>query len=269
MKNRVTIGNMPELPYSIEEALNRLRINISFLGNDIRKIMVISTMPNEGKSFVTMQLWHQMAQAGVSSVLVDADMRKSVMADKYDIKLEGKGKILGTSGFLANDCFLEDAILHTELENGDLLPNIDNVVNPSLLLDSSRFQEMLEELAKQYRYVFVDSPPLNQVSDGERIGNLCDGAILVVRGGVTSRTMVKNSIRQLERAGCPLLGIVLNRVEGARGGYYYKKYGGRYYGRYGKYGKYYGKYGYGKYGGYGEYGKYGEYSDYYYYGGKN
>lgn len=60
--NEVTIGNMPTLPYAVEEAVNRLRINISFLGSDIKKIMVISTMPDEGKSFVTMQLWRQMAE---------------------------------------------------------------------------------------------------------------------------------------------------------------------------------------------------------------
>lgn len=52
--SKVTMANFPELPYAVEEAVNRLRININFLGNDIRKIMVVSTMPNEGKSFVTM-----------------------------------------------------------------------------------------------------------------------------------------------------------------------------------------------------------------------
>ena len=97
-----------------------------------------------------------------------------------------------------------------------------------------RFEEMLAYMEEKYRYVFIDSPPLSLVSDGERIGNLCDGAILVVRGGVTSKHLVKNSIRQLERAGCPLLGIVLNRVEGAKSGYYSKRYGSKYYG-----GKYY------------------------------
>lgn len=54
--NEVVIGNMPSLPYAVEEAVNRLRININFLGSDIKKIMVISTLPDEGKSFVTMQL---------------------------------------------------------------------------------------------------------------------------------------------------------------------------------------------------------------------
>ena len=80
------------------------------------------------------------------------------------------------------------------------------------------------------------------MSDGERIGNLCDGAILVVRGGETPKGMVKHSLMQLERAGCPLLGVVLNRVQGGGSGYYYKKYGGSYYG-----GHYYGsEYYYGK-----------------------
>ena len=80
-------------------------------------------------------------------------------------------------------------------------------------------------------YVFIDAPPLNLVSDGERMGHLCDGAILVVRAGVTSKKLVKNCIGQLERAGCPILGLVLNRVEGARGGYYTKRYGNYYYGK--------------------------------------
>ena len=90
---------------------------------------------------------------------------------------------------------------------------------------------------------------MHLVSDGEKIGSLCDGAILVVRGGFTQKKMVRNSIRQLERAGCPVLGIVLNRVGGNRGSYYYKKYGGK-------------KYGYGY--GYGYYGSNSKGNEYYY-----
>lgn len=240
--NKLLIENLPELPYATLEAVNRLRINISFLGKDIRKIMLISTMPNEGKSFVAMQLWHQMAETGTTTMFLDADLRKSVMTEKYQIKGEQEKKIRGTSHCLANDYPFEEAIYHTKWENADILPNVDNVINPSMLIESARFEELLEYTAEKYRYVFVDSPPLSLVSDGERIGNLCDGAILVVRGAVTSKNAVKNSIRQLQRAGCPLLGIVLNRVGGARGGYYYKRYGGRkyYYGSHHYYGsKYY------------------------------
>ena len=85
MNTKAIIGVQPELPYSVEEAINRLRINVSFFGRDIRKIMVVSSEPNEGKSFVAMSLWKQMALAGEKTILIDADLRKSVMVKKYGI----------------------------------------------------------------------------------------------------------------------------------------------------------------------------------------
>ena len=102
---------------------------------------------------------------------------------------------------------------------------------------SRKLTEMLDYMEKNYRYVFIDVPPLGLVSDAERIGSLCDGAVLCVRGGLTSRSIVRNSIRQLERAGCPLLGIVLNRVGSGAGGYYHKYYGKKYYYKDGYYSK--------------------------------
>ena len=234
MNTRATIGLVPELPYAVEEAVNRLRINVSFLGSDIRRIMIISSEPNEGKSFIAMQLWRQMAIAGEKTILVDADMRNSVLAETYEIKREDGKELWGLSHYLSDNRKLEDCVLTTDIPTGDLLPNANNIVNPSMLLESARFGALIEQLAEEYRYVFVDAPPLGLVSDAERIGNLCDGAILSVRCGVTQKGIIRNSIAQLERAGCPLLGFVLNRA-GVAG----KKYYGRYYGKY--YGEYYGK----------------------------
>ena len=228
MNTKAVIGVTPELPYSVEEAINRLRINVSFLGADIRKIMIISSEPNEGKSFIAMSLWKQMALAGEKTILVDADMRKSVMVENYQITREDGKEVWGLSHYLSDNKKLEDCILTTDYENGDLLPNANNIVNPSMLLESARFGQLLDDLAKEYRYVFLDVPPLGLVSDAERVGNICDGAILTVRSGVTPKGIIKSSIQQLERAGCPLLGIVLNRV-GAGGSKYYGKYYGRYY----------------------------------------
>ena len=238
MNTKAVIEVIPELPYTIEEAMNRLRINVNFLGSDIRKIMVVSSEPNEGKSFIAMYLWRQMASAGEKSILVDVDLRKSVMVDTYRISREDGKELWGTTHYLSDNKALEDCILTTYLENGDLLPNVNNVVNPSMLLESSRFAGLLDILGQHYRYVFLDVPPMGLVSDAELIGNLCDGALLVVRAGMTSRSIIRNSIAQLERAGCPLLGVILNRA-GAGGGKY-----GKYYGKYGKYYKeeyYYGR----------------------------
>ena len=235
------LNNMPQLPYAMEEAINRLRVNVNFLGNNIRKIMLVSAMINEGKSTVSMHLWRQMAESGIRSVLLDADLRKSVISDQYDIQIKGSKSVVkhsdrknlfGTSHYLSGDGPLEEVIYKTQFASGDIIPNFNNIINPSLLLESDRFKDMLDQLADQYRFVFVDAPPLNLVSDGERLGHYCDGAILIVHAGVTSKRLIRNCIGQLERAGCPLLGIVLNRVEGGRPGYYNKHYGKYYYGKY-------------------------------------
>jgi capsular exopolysaccharide synthesis family protein len=250
--NLVEFGNTPVLPYSIQEAVNRLRVNISFLGNDVRKIMIISSEPNEGKSFIAINLWNQMAEAGEKTILIDSDMRNSTFVRTYDLKRQDGKELLGTSHYLAGNASFQDVVGHTIYGYGDIMPNVENIINPSMLLEKEIYGTMLDQLAQHYRYVFIDAPPLGIVSDGEKIGNLCDGAILCVRCGVTPKSVVKESVRQLERAGCPLIGIILNRVDESKGGYYGRKYGR--YGRYGRYGKY-GRYGYGYgYGGY--YGNY-------------
>lgn len=238
-ENVIEFGNTPQLPYSVEEAINRLRINISFLGSDVRKIMIVSSEPNEGKSFLALNLWNQMAEAGEKTVLIDADMRNSTLYNKYDLKREDGREMKGTSHYLAGNATLDEVIVHTKYGYGDLLPNVENIINPSMLLETSKFSELLDALARHYRYVFIDAPPLGLVSDGEKIGNFCDGAIMCVRGGITPRGVVRDSVRQLERAGCPLLGIVLNRVNESKSGYYKSYYGKKYGSRYGKYGEYY------------------------------
>lgn len=236
---KAVMDDLPELPYAVEEAINRLRVNLSFLGSDIKTIMVTSTMPNEGKSFVSLHLWRQLAQAGIPTLFVDIDLRKSVMVEKYCIHREDGKTMNGTSYYLANKIPLSEVVFQSDIPNGYIIPNVDNVINPSMLLESNRFKSMIAHIRDTFRYVIVDVPPLNLVSDGEKIASLCDGSILVVRGGDTPKAMIKNSVNQIERAGCPLLGIVLNRVKGSGSGYYYKKYGGKYYGKYGKEGYYY------------------------------
>ena len=234
-ENMVEFGLTPQLPYSIQEAINRLRINISFLGSDVRRIMIVSSEPNEGKSFLALNLWNQMAEAGEKTLMIDADMRNSNLVKKYDLKrLDGK-ELKGTSHLLAGNATMDEVLVHTKYGDGDLILNIENLVNPSMLLETELFGKLLDKMAEHYRYVFVDAPPLGLVSDAERIGNLCDGAILCVRSAMTPKGVVRESVRQLERAGCPLLGIVLNRVNESKGGY------GKY-GKYGHYGRYYSSY---------------------------
>ena len=162
---KIIMSVKPELPYAIEEAINRLRINVNFLGKDVRKIMIVSSAPNEGKSFITFSLWKQMAAAGVKTVLIDGDMRNSTLVEKYGIKRSDGQEVKGLSHYLSGDEELDEVLFHTEIESGDILPNAENIINPSMLLDNRKFKDLLKAMGEQYRYVFVDAPPLGMVSN--------------------------------------------------------------------------------------------------------
>lgn len=232
----LTVSNIGELPYGAEEALNRLRVNVGFCGDMFKKIIVTSSVPNEGKSFISTNLWRMLAEGGTRTILVDADMRKSVLRTRHQLSYNGK-EMLGLTHYLAGKAELDEVIYETNLENGYLLPTANVVMNPALLLQSDRFTGLLDSLKKQFDCVLVDTPPLSSVADGDLIASHCDGGLLVVRSGSTPRGLVSASLKQLERSGCELMGVVLNRVEMKKNPYYYK------YSRYGYYSNYYYYYG--------------------------
>ncbi len=235
---KLLLSNFSELPYNVEEALNRLRVNFGFIGTEYKKIIITSSTPNEGKSFVAFNLWRMLAEAGKKVILVDADIRKSVLRNRYKIT-GGKNGYQGLAFYLAGQAEMEDIIYATNVENGFMIPISYTVSNPAILLQSERFEKLLNSLAEVFDYVLVDTPPLSAVADGDLIASHRDGAIFVVRGGVTPRKLIASSLKQLENANCKLLGTVLNRVEASNSSYYYRynkgKYGGDYY--YSSYGK--------------------------------
>ena len=222
-----------DMPYAAEEALNRLRVNIKFCGKNTKKIVITSSVPNEGKSTVSVRLWKLLSEAGFPTVLVDVDLRKSEIQKKYQVE----GIKEGLNHFLSGLAEYEDVVYETNIPNGHIVPVTRLLENPSALLEDPRLGELLDRLAEDYRYVIIDTPPLDNISDGALIASMSDGAVLVVRCGETSKALVRQSLQQLDRVGCPVLGTVLNRAEIRSGAY--KKY----YNRYGKkYGDYYGAY---------------------------
>ena len=228
---------IPELQFSAEEALNRLRVNVRFSGASTKKIMITSSIPNEGKSHICVYLWKMLAEAGYKTVLIDADLRKSVLRDELQFKTDSQ-QLYGMDYYLAGMARADQIIYKTNVENGYFIPCVNLLENPSPLLEDPRLKQLLDRLSTVFDYIIIDTPPLISVSDGAIIGAMCDGSILVVRSGFTPKTLVKQSLHQLERAGVRLLGTVLNGVETAHHGY------GRYYnGYYNKYYKYYKSYG--------------------------
>ncbi|MDY5496651.1 MAG: CpsD/CapB family tyrosine-protein kinase [Anaerobutyricum sp.] len=215
-----------ELPYAAEEALNRLRVNIKFCGKNTKKILVTSSTPDEGKSTVSSHLWKMLAEAGFPTVYVDCDLRKSVVKNRYNIS----GIDSGIDYFLSGQAEYEDIVYETNYENGYWVPVLNNLENPSALLEDPRMKELLDHLSEDFRFVIIDTPPLALVSDGALLASLSDGAILVIRCGETPKSVIRQSLQQIQRVNCPLLGTVLNHGEVA---------GGAYGKRYSKYGEYY------------------------------
>lgn len=233
--NKLSLELEKELPYAVQEALDRLRVNFGFCGKEFKKVMITSSVPDEGKSFTSVHLWRMLAEAGNKVVLIDGDIRRSMLRRTYHITTE-EPDFLGLAHYLAGQAEAEDVLYATNIENGYLIPNAYTIFNPALLLQNDRLEKLINRLAEKFDYVFIDTPPLSNVSDGELIASICDGALVVVRSGVTPRSLIATTFKQLERANCRVMGTVLNCVQREQNKYYYKKYS--------KYGYGYG-YGYG------------------------
>lgn len=234
---KLEITKLPQLPFDVSEALNQLRVNLSFCGSEVKTVMVTSSLPNEGKSFIAMQLWKMTAELGIPTLLIDCDFRKSELRSKYGFSLSGQAT--GGVHYLAGKAELDDVIYETNVPNGYIIPVAKTVSNPTILLENPRFDAMIEKCREKFSMIIVDTPPLGSVADALNVATHCDGTVLVVRSGQTPRKIVGDSVQLLRRTEVPLLGVVLNRAEisGKSNMYYYH--------RYYKSGYYYGGYGYG------------------------
>ena len=213
--------------YLYNEAIKTLRTNIQFCGSSIKVILLTSSMPDEGKSDVAMALAQSLAQIGKKTVFVDADIRKSILAARYQLERE----IYGLSQYLSGQKYLEDILYHTSSEHLDIIFAGPYSPNPAELLEEVIFTKMLEDLRVNYDFVIIDTPPMANLIDGAIVARYCDGAVLVIESGAISYRLEQKVKNQIEKSGCRILGAVLNKVD-FRADRYYEGYGK--YSRYGK-----------------------------------
>ncbi len=187
-----------------------------------RTILVTSPERGDGKTTCASNLAISIAQASRRVLLIDADMR----APMQDLIFSMNGRV-GLGNVLQGKDELESAIRHTGIEHLDLLPAGVAGRNPSELLNSQRFLDLLDLLAEKYDHVVIDSPPLLAVTDARIIAASADATVLVLRAGKSNRKLSELSIDGLVSVGAKLLGAVVNDV---------KRRGYRYYGSYGRYG---------------------------------
>ena len=144
------------LNYECDEAFKALRTNLQFCGDDKKVIVFTSCTPDEGKSTVVHYLAMSLANTGKSVLLIDGDLRKSVMAGNYSIPAQLKG----LSHFLSGQVELEEVLCKTDIETLNVILAGPMPPNPSELLAGDTFQKMIEAARESYDYVLIDCPPL-------------------------------------------------------------------------------------------------------------
>ena len=224
-RSAVIQGNI-KVDYSASEAVNMICSSITFAGKTMKEIAVTSSEAGNGKTFVALQTAAEMARRGKKTLLIDADLRKSVMQARYNIELYGGN--LGLAHYLSGQCGLDSAIYATNIPNLFLLPVGRNVATPLPLLTNDDFSQMMQTLAQDYDFVLVDTPPIGMVVDGAEIAQRCDGSILVLEYNHTTIRSLRTMEKLLEQAGSPILGCVINKVavKGlGKSHYYYYQYG--------------------------------------------
>ncbi len=187
------------------ESLRRIRTNLQFVDVDhpARTIVITSSMPGEGKSTLTCDLAVTLAEAGRTVVVVDADFRASRIGDYLGLE-----SAVGLTSVLIGHASLEEALQPCGRHGMTVLTSGPTPPNPSELLASRYVVDLLELLAARFDVVLVDTPPLLPVTDAAILASRCDGAVLVVRHGKSTKHEVKESVNALEAVSARLLGTV-------------------------------------------------------------
>ena len=219
----------------INEAFRVLRTNIEFVteGNGHNIIALTSFNPGSGKSFLTINIALSLAIKDKKVLVIDGDFRHASLSAFINSPKRGFANYLAHQVDSVKDLICQDEFYKhlSVLPVGTLPPN------PTELIATSLFSQTVEELAKEYDYVFIDCPPVDIVADTQIIGKCTDRVIFVVRAGLFQKSMLSELQNIYNEERFKNLTLVLNGTEGADGTYSYgKRYGYRYGYGYGYYG---------------------------------
>lgn len=207
-------------PFAVKEAYKAARTNLMFMfaEHERKCVSVTSSFPGEGKTTTCANIAISFAQTGAKTVVIDADLRKPRMHRMFS--LPSSPGITDVLGSFANP---EDAIYKTNYENLYAIPAGTIPPNPAELLASQSMKHLLDSLIDDYgfEYVFIDTPPINMVTDAAVVSQSLVGSIVVVKSGETNKESLKSAVLALEQAGVNILGFILNDVSLDRYSYKY------------------------------------------------
>ena len=229
MKTRKELIAQRDPKSPISEVFRTLRTNIQFMDTSkkMKTLLLTSTFPGEGKSWVSSNLAVTFAQAGKKVILIDADMRKG---RQYTIF--GVSPRPGLSNYLSEidierpeETDISMYLQKTEVENLLLMPAGNVPPNPSELLSSTNMRNLLELLKSMYDLVLLDGTPSMIVSDSIALSTMVDSTILIAENKVSKINELKKTKRQIQDVGGKIMGVILNKSDVQHNKYYGKGYG--------------------------------------------
>ncbi len=238
-----------EYPRSnMAEEFRRIRIKLDFIGKGAAPsiITVTSAMPGDGKTFCALNIASVFSIASKKTVLLGLDLRKPGLT-----RILGKQNQPGLTDCLIGNAKLEDVV--TRYNNLDIVLSGTIPPNPSEIIMSKEFADLMERLKREYDVIVMDTPPVGLVSDAYQLAQQSSATVFVIRQDFTVKEVLKDTLRSIKENGITNTALIMNDINNTKTRYGY----GYGYGNYGRYGKYarYGRYGYGvdkPYGGYAE-----------------
>lgn len=222
MKNELIVEKRPKS--TISEDIRTIRTNLEFsLVDDAKTIMITSSVPGEGKSFISSNLAAAFAQNNKKTLLIDCDMRLGRAHKIFEVS--NKKGLSNLIIKLDDDTAYEEYIQKTDVKNLFVLPRGMVPPNPSELLSSKRFVKLIKDLKKVFDHIILDSVPVNGLSDALVISKVADKVIIVSKYGKTDIADLENTKKSLDNVGANLAGVVINSVPKARskyGNYYFE-----------------------------------------------
>ncbi|EPJ9145281.1 polysaccharide biosynthesis tyrosine autokinase [Acinetobacter baumannii] len=179
-------------------------------------IMIAGPSPEVGKSFISTNLATIFAQSDKRVLLIDADMRRGYMHKYFDVDVKP-----GLSEFLSGQADLQKVLHKTQVANLDVITRGKSPTNPSEILSSNQFKELLEQLQSQYDHIIIDTPPVLAVTDGIIISQYTRVNLIVARYAKSQMKELELTVNRFEQAGVKVNGFILNDIQRASADYGY------------------------------------------------
>lgn len=200
------------------ESLRSMRTAIHFALSSAKNniIMISGPAPELGKSFISINLATILAQSQKRVLLIDADLRRGYMHKYFNYDTQP-----GLAEYLNGQQPLESIVRNTEVENLNIMSRGKSPSNPSELLGTAKFAEMLQDLSSQYDHILIDTPPVLAVTDGIIISQYAGVNLVIARYAKTQMKELELTINRFEQAGVKVNGFILNDIQREAGGYGY------------------------------------------------